>query len=60
MSKIIHVEYVGSGKYVGVFEVGPTTTFHDVISEKYLAFRCTQEEVTLAFDTNAPKFVMVE
>ena len=37
-SKTIHVEYAGSGQYVGTFEVGPTTTFDDVIPKHHVAF----------------------
>ena len=37
-TRTIHVEYAGSGKYVDTFEVGPTTTFHDVIPSHHLAF----------------------
>ena len=37
-AKKIHVEYAGSGQYVGTFDVGPTTTFHDVIPNHHVAF----------------------
>ena len=37
-TKTIHVEYAGSGQYVGTFEVGLTTSFDDVIPENHLAF----------------------
>ena len=36
--KIIHVEYAGSGQYVKTVEVGPTTTFDDVIPNHHVAF----------------------
>ena len=38
-SKKIHVEYAGSGKYVGVFDVTPKTPLNDIIPENHLAFR---------------------
>ena len=37
-TKTIHVEYAGSGQYVDTFEVGPTTTFDDVIPKHHVAF----------------------
>ena len=37
-SKIIHIEYVGSGIHVDTFEVGPTTKFHDVIPKHHFAY----------------------
>ena len=37
-SKKIHVEYVGSGRYVGVFDVTSESQLYDLIPENHLAF----------------------